>query len=92
VKTVHIKAITCPGCAFTYEMAGAATGQKGQPKPGHFGCCMKCGQVLIFTEALSVAIPTTDQLTGLAQRNPFLFDQITAMSAKVKKQNQLEQN
>ena len=92
MKTVPIKPVTCPGCDFTYNFAGAATGQKGQPKPGHFVICFKCGQILTFNLDLTVTIPSTDELAGLKKRSPFLYDQISAASAAVRKQRKTELN
>ena len=81
---VQIK-ITCPTCGFS--LTGAR-----KPKPGHWGICLKCGEILIFNDQLVMLVPTLEQFAGLAARSPFMHASLIAAQAAIRKHQQTQQN
>jgi len=56
-ESVNVPESLCPYCAYHFEMATNVTGQ-GLPHAGAVTLCIRCGEILVFTEHLLVRKPT----------------------------------
>ncbi len=50
----------CPNCGYRPDRASMLDGHR-RPRPGNFCICIKCGEVNIFAEDLSMRRPTAGE-------------------------------
>ena len=92
MKIISIPEVKCPNCGETYTMATASVGAPPKPLSGNWAMCFHCGELLTFNQNLAATIPPPEQLDGLKQRNPTLYNQIMAIQATLRKKFKTEQN
>lgn len=79
-QDMKIQKTVCPSCKQEYESLRLMAGVK--PEPGGFLLCTKCGAVLIFDQALQLALPTREQ-AELLIRNPRLCQQMAVWQQRI---------
>jgi hypothetical protein len=52
-------------CGYEFDCASPPFGEKVRPQSGDITLCLKCGEIYIFTETLSVRMPTIDEIRRL---------------------------
>jgi hypothetical protein len=78
----------CPTCGYKMDAASLYTGSV-KPRPGDFSCCLKCGELMIYTVEMILRVPELVDLMGLDQAT---MDEITKVQTAIRKHRVLEKN
>jgi hypothetical protein len=57
-KHTRVPLSKCPMCAYEMDCATCVENKEQLPKPNDVTLCIKCGEVLVFTEGLALRLPT----------------------------------
>lgn len=63
---------SCPHCAYGYDRTTPADGVDTPPTEGDASICIRCGDIGIFTAALTIRKPTNEERRGILEANPEL--------------------
>ncbi len=66
MKIVNVPRSACPYCG---KFGGSAAGdaENPEPSPGDIVLCLRCGEILVFADDLTVRSPTTEELLSAAK-------------------------
>lgn len=60
-KHIIIPLSKCPLCGYEMDCVTCVDTPDQAPRPGDLTICIKCGEVLVFTEELGLRIPTKEE-------------------------------
>jgi hypothetical protein len=55
----------CPTCGYEMEAATSLKDKSDRPEPGSFTLCLKCGEIFVFTDALTLRLVELNDLVGV---------------------------
>ncbi len=55
----------CPTCGYVMDDATCISQTKGRPSSGDLSLCMKCGEILLFTDRLNLRVAELNDMIGL---------------------------
>lgn len=77
----------CVVCGYQFDCATKADREQEQrPRPGDFSLCMKCGEVYVFNEDMTVRIPSISDMMKLDQEES---NTLTKTQTKIRKERPL---
>jgi hypothetical protein len=73
----------CPVCGYAMDAATCAFEKKPKPKTGDFGVCMKCGEILVFSQTMTLREAKLDDFMSCG---PTLFQQLDRVQQLIRKE------
>lgn len=75
----------CPKCKYIMDSASGMGHESTLPKPGDFGCCVRCGEPLVYQDDLQVRSATLIDLEGLRTENPEGYQSLVSARLIIRK-------
>lgn len=70
----------CKVCGYKFDCATAPTEDiTKRPRPGDFSLCMKCGEIYVFAEDMTVREPSLNEMMALDRENHKHLENIQVM-------------
>lgn len=78
---------TCVICGYQFDCASRPNNnQEGRPRPGDFSLCLKCGEIYVFKDDMTIRLPTVAELMNLDQGN---MNTLQVIQTKIRKERPL---
>ena len=58
----------CPTCGYEMDSATCTVDETRKARPGDLSCCLKCGELLMFDEALSMQLLDLNHMLKIPQK------------------------
>jgi transcription initiation factor IIE alpha subunit len=84
MNRANLPETSCPRCKHPLNSATELGGTSTQPAPDDLGCCMKCGEILVYTEGLQVRSAGFNALEELRRADPEMLEQLQVASAAIR--------
>lgn len=66
----------CPTCGYLMDAARCLSNKTARPKPGDFSVCLKCGEMLRFTDGLLLVVVELNDLLGMDKTTGDLMSRV----------------
>lgn len=74
---------SCPSCGYHLDAASHTTDADTRPTPGDYSVCINCGELLRFTEAMTVERLSGRELDDLETQEPEVYAELWKASRTI---------